>query len=60
MATTATDTGINKVWAFFKTAYTDNEHKILTLRDFSAEWKEMTDADKAQIREGIQNGSLTY
>jgi hypothetical protein len=31
-----------------------------TLKDFTAEWSALTDADKAQIKEGLGNGSLTY
>lgn len=31
-----------------------------TLKEFSADWKLLTDADKGQIRGGIQDGSLTY
>lgn len=31
-----------------------------SLTDFSAQWKELTDAEKEQIREGIGSGSFTY
>lgn len=31
-----------------------------SLTAFSKEWQALSDADKAQIREGIGNGSLTY
>ena len=31
-----------------------------TLTQFSQEWKSLTDDDKAQIREGIGNGTFTY
>jgi hypothetical protein len=29
-------------------------------RVFRTEWADLTDTDKAQLREGIGNGSLTY
>ncbi|HEY1645716.1 MAG TPA: hypothetical protein VGF75_05075 [Candidatus Saccharimonadales bacterium] len=28
--------------------------------EYRTEWAELTDQDKAEIREGIGNGSLTY
>lgn len=31
-----------------------------TLKAFSDDWKELTDQDKEQIRQGISNGTLTY
>lgn len=31
-----------------------------TLKEFSADWKTLTDQGKADIRGGIQNGSMTY
>ena len=31
-----------------------------TLSDFSKDWKEVPDADRKQIRDGIGDGSLTY
>lgn len=31
-----------------------------TLAAFSKDWKELTDKDKEQIKEGIGNGTLTY
>lgn len=30
------------------------------LGEFREGWKELTDADKAQIRQGIADGSMTY
>lgn len=32
----------------------------VTLKEFSDEWKALSDGDKAQLREGIGNGTLTY
>lgn len=31
-----------------------------TLKDFSAEWSALSEVEKAQIREGLGNGTLTY
>jgi hypothetical protein len=31
-----------------------------TLKGFTEEWKQLTDEDKEQIKEGIGNGTLTY
>lgn len=31
-----------------------------TLSDFSAQWKALPDEDKAQLREGLGNGTLNY
>lgn len=30
------------------------------LADFSADWKQLTDKDKADIRNGIGDGTFTY
>lgn len=32
----------------------------MSVPEFRREWAKMTDADKAQLKEGIANGSLTY
>lgn len=32
----------------------------MTPREMVKEWKELSDTDKADIRSGLQNGSLTY
>jgi hypothetical protein len=45
--------GISKVWNFFKGA-------VPNLTAFKKEWGELSEDDKAQIREGIENGTLTY
>lgn len=31
-----------------------------SLSDFSADWKQVSDADRAQIKTGIENESFTY
>lgn len=31
-----------------------------TLAAFSVDWKQLPEADRAQLREGIGDGSLTY
>lgn len=33
---------------------------IESVAKFSAMWKNLTDKDKAELKEGIGNGSLTY
>jgi hypothetical protein len=32
----------------------------LTAAKFQREWSKLTDTDKAQIRQGIGNGTMTY
>lgn len=48
--------GIAKVWAFFKPVYA----AVGGLTQFRKEWDELTEADREQIRTGVENGSLTY
>jgi len=31
-----------------------------SLSKFGAEWKELSDTDKEQLKQGIENGTLTY
>lgn len=31
-----------------------------TLKDWGEEWKQLSDEEKTQLREGIGDGSLTY
>ena len=31
-----------------------------TLKDFRADWGNLTDADKKQLRAGIESGTLSY
>lgn len=31
-----------------------------SLSEFSAEWRQVSDADREQIKAGIENGSLAY
>jgi hypothetical protein len=47
---------IKQVADFFKTGDAERDR----LANFTAEWKQLTDEDKAQLREGIGNGSFTY
>lgn len=32
----------------------------MTPASFRAEWSKLTDADKAQLKAGVENGTLTY
>ena len=32
----------------------------IKIGQFREEWSQLTDADKTQIKEGLENGSLTY
>lgn len=45
---------IGKIWTFFKSAY-DGKLSI-----FKAEWSALSEKDKDDIANGIENGSLTY
>jgi hypothetical protein len=55
-------TGISKIWAFFNSSFRDRPNDILGagLSAFKAEWDAMPEKDKADIRKGIEDGSLTY
>jgi hypothetical protein len=55
-------TGISKIWLFFKQSFIDrpNEDKGAGLSAFKAEWDAMEEKDRAHIRAGIENGTLTY
>lgn len=37
-----------------------NENHKQPLKDFTAEWKQLTDEDKEQLKQGIADGTLTY
>lgn len=62
MTATSPNEGINKVWQFFRSSFTDrpNPEHGAGLTAFRAEWAELSSDDKAQIREGLQNGTHTY
>lgn len=51
-----TDASIKQVADFFKTGDPQRD----SLKQFSDEWKQLPEADKAQLRAGIGDGSLTY
>jgi hypothetical protein len=54
-------TGISKVWAFFKPAFTNQaDVKRNGLTCFKNEWGQLTEDDREQIRTGIENDTLTY
>jgi hypothetical protein len=56
------DTGITKVWAFFKPSFVDrpNAEHGSGLTAFKKEWDAMDSEAKEQIRAGIQSGTLNY
>lgn len=58
----AGSTGISKVWAVFKSSFTDrpNEQYGSGLTAFKNEWDQLDEAGKADIRSGVEDGSLTY
>lgn len=62
MPEAAPSTGISKVAKFFKDSFTErpNPTSGSGLTAFKAEWTELSDNDKAQLRAGIENGTLTY
>jgi len=52
---------LNTVYKFFgKAPANDFRANPGTLTTFREEWKALTDEDKDQLQEGIDNGSLTY
>lgn len=54
-------TGISKIWAFFKDAYTNwPDASMNGLSAFKKDWDALSEEGRADIRNGIQNGSLTY
>ena len=54
------DTGISKIWMFFKETYVSQPPPNNGLSAFKKDWDKLTDADKDQIRGGITSGTLTY
>lgn len=55
-------TGISKVWTFFKDSFAarPNAKDGPGLTAFKNEWGELSESDKESIRNGIENGTLTY
>jgi hypothetical protein len=51
-----TDATIKDVADYFKTGEASRD----TLSQFAKEWKELSEASKAQIRTGVGDESLTY
>ena len=41
------------IWDFFKDTYAN-------LSAFKADWDRLPESDRADLRKGIENGSLTY
>jgi hypothetical protein len=68
------ETGLKTLMAFFTPdPYADGTEKVcldngefagkvrtMSPKDMIREWKLMSDADKAALRDSIENGSLTY
>jgi hypothetical protein len=67
------ETGLKTLMAFFTPDdYPDGTTKValtgefagqvrtMNAKDMIREWKLMSDADKSALRDGIENGSLTY
>jgi hypothetical protein len=50
------DATIKQVSEFFKTGDPSRD----ALKAFSAEWKALSDQDKADLKAGIGNGTFTY
>ena len=46
-------TGIAAVWQYFKDTYPN-------MAAFKKDWERLSEQDKADLREGITNGTLTY
>jgi hypothetical protein len=49
--------GIGVVWTYFKAAYLATGGNLTS---FKNDWTELSAEDKAAIRSGIENGTLTY
>ena len=47
--------GLAQVHKFF-----DSDEAPYSLAKFRTDWKNLTDADKADIKAGLTNGSLSY
>lgn len=54
--------GISKVWTFFKSSFADRPNPEFGsgLTAFREEWGQLPETDKAQIRSGIADGTLSY
>jgi len=50
---------IKQIMDYFN-ADLDGSDPRKTLKSFSAEWKQLTDADKAQIKQGLADGTFDY
>lgn len=42
------------------TTATGESYPNETLKDFTEQWKQLTDEEKAQLRDGIGDGSFSY
>jgi len=52
---------VNEVWKFFSSAYTGRDDLPFSpLKTFSQEWALLPEADRVQIRTGVENGTLNY
>lgn len=56
---------VSDVYAYFADSHVDETtgkkvNNGYTLSQFNAHWKALTDKDKADLKTGIGNGSLTY
>jgi hypothetical protein len=41
-------------------AYFDTPTRPMTAKEMTKEWKHLSPTDKAQIKQGIEDGTLTY
>lgn len=53
-----------KVYAFLSDKHTAENGKVVTngysISQFRKEWAELSDESKAQLKDGVENGTLTY
>ena len=50
---------IKQIMDYFNADLSDGDARK-TLKSFSAEWKLLTDTDKAQIKQGLSDGTFNY
>jgi len=54
-----TEVTIKQIMAYFNEGLSEDDPRNKPTR-FASEWKALTDADKAQIKAGLSDGSMSY
>lgn len=50
------DANMSDIFKYFS----DNKTNSYTMSDFRADWAKLTDQDKADLKQGLSDGSLNY